>query len=254
MTRKQLKRKYLEWMGIIIMVLALVRCVFPRIAEPREAQDPIETNDANDTHDTYITPTPHSPKAYRQPGEKPHRILSVPSYDVAFPDSNHVQLQAATKWGVQPVRNRKDAELRKDELVYIGFSPYYRVDQLSSSIPYLVPRAAILTQDIGQAFLDSLQAKGLPLHRIIVTSVLRTEEDVRRLRHVNKNATEQSCHLYGTTLDISYTRFEALSKSHPVRDDSLKWILSEVLRDMRQHGRCYVKYERRQSCFHLTVR
>jgi len=39
-----------------------------------------------------------------------------------------------------------------------------------------------------------------------------------------------------------------------VRNDTLKWVLSEVLRDMRQNGRCYIKYEVKQGCFHLTVR
>ena len=31
-------------------------------------------------------------------------------------------------------------------------------------------------------------------------------------------------------------------------------ILSEVLRDMREQGRCYIKYEVKQGCFHMTVR
>jgi hypothetical protein len=39
-----------------------------------------------------------------------------------------------------------------------------------------------------------------------------------------------------------------------VRDDTLKWILSEVLRDQRELGRCYIKYEVKQGCFHMTVR
>jgi len=39
-----------------------------------------------------------------------------------------------------------------------------------------------------------------------------------------------------------------------VRNDSLKFILSEVLNDMRQQNRCYIKYEVKQGCFHLTVR
>ena len=33
----------------------------------------------------------------------------------------------------------------------------------------------------------------------------------------------------------------------------LKWVLSEVLRDMRQANRCLVKYEVKQGCFHITV-
>ena len=112
-----------------------------------------------------------------------HRIKSVPDYKSAFPDTNAVQLTAAKQWGVSPVKDRSDAEARKRELVYIASSPYYHVDNLRQSIPYLVPRAAVLLQDIGQAFYDSLYIKGVPLHRLIVTSVLRTEEDVVSVCH-----------------------------------------------------------------------
>lgn len=183
---------------------------------------------------------------------KPHRILSVPNYKTAFPDSQSVQIIAANRWGVKPVKNREDAEQRKRELVYVGESPYYHVDRLSSSIPYLVPRAAVLLQDIGQSFYDSLYVKGLPLHQLIVTSVLRSMEDVSRLQHHNPNATENSCHLYGTTFDICYNRYQPIGRE--VRNDTLKWVLSEVLRDKRQENRCYIKYEVKQGCFHLTVR
>jgi len=183
---------------------------------------------------------------------KPNRILSVPNYKAAFPDSQSVQIVAAEKWGVRPVQNREDAEKRMKELVYVGESPYYHVDRLSNSIPYLVPRAAVLLQDIGQAFYDSLYNKGVPFNKLIVTSVLRTMDDVAKLQRHNLNATERSCHLFGTTFDICYNRYHAVTQ--PVRDDTLKYVLSEVLRDKRQEGRCYVKYEVKQGCFHMTVR
>lgn len=184
--------------------------------------------------------------------QKHHPIRGVRNYKSEFPDSQSVQIQAAQKWGVRPVKNREDAEHRKKELVYIGESPYYHVDRLSSSIPYLVPRAALMLQDIGEAFFDSLYAKGLPLHQLIVTSVLRSMDDVAKLQRHNPNATEQSCHLYGTTIDICYNRYQPLTRE--VRNDTLKWVLSEVLRDKRQEGRCYIKYEVKQGCFHMTVR
>lgn len=183
---------------------------------------------------------------------KPHRILSVPNYKVAFPDSQSVQIIAANRWGVRPVQNREDAEARKKELVYVGESPYYHVDRLRSSIPYLVPRAATLLQDIGQAFYDSLFVKGVPMNQLIVTSVLRTKDDIARLQRHNGNATDNSCHLYGTTFDICYNRYHPVGRE--VRNDTLKWVLSEVLRDMRQQDRCYIKYEVKQGCFHMTVR
>ena len=185
--------------------------------------------------------------------------MGVASYRTAFPDSNNVQLAAATKWGVRPVVDRDDAEARKKELVFMGASPYYAVDPLRSSIPYLVPRAAFLVQDIGRAFYDSLYVKGVPFHKIIVTSAMRTENDVQKLRTRNKNATENSCHLYGTTFDIAYNRYKTVEppegpKRREVRNDTLKFVLSEVLSDFRQGGRCYVKYEVKQGCFHITVR
>lgn len=193
--------------------------------------------------------------------EKPryHRIRGVVSYHKEFPDLQDTQLAAAKQWGVLPVPNRKAAEARKDELVYIGSCPYYAIDKrMNASIPYLVPRASELLQTIGRNFLDSLAVKGIPLHRIVVSSVLRTEEDVTKLQRRNPNATEQSCHLFGTTFDISYTTYETVSSPgenrRAVRNDSLKYILSEVLRDLRKQGRCFIKHEVKQPCFHITTR
>jgi len=167
-------------------------------------------------------------------------------------------LVSARKYGVKPVQNRADAEKRKSELVYVGANPYFHVDKLRESIPYLVPRANILLQDIGKAFFDSLYVKGVPLHKIIVTSVLRSEEDVARLRRHNQNASDNSCHRFGTTFDICYNRYQTVqtdqNRRRAVTNDTLKWILSEVLRDMRQSKRCHIKYEVKQGCFHITAR
>ena len=191
--------------------------------------------------------------------EVKHRIFSVPRYSEAFPDSQQVQYASAQKWGVASVQNRKEAENRKRELVYVGSSPYYFIEKMNRSIPYLVPRAAILLNDIGRAYFDSLQMKQVPLHKFIVTSVLRTKDDVVKLRNYNQNATENSCHLYGTTFDICYNRYKTVQDPdgphrREVRNDTLKWVLCEVLNDMRKNNRCYIKYEVKQGCFHITVR
>ena len=185
--------------------------------------------------------------------------MGVLSYSKAFPDSNDVQYAVATRLGVSSVSNREEAEKRKAELVYMAASPYYHVDPLKNSIPYLVPRAAVLLNDIGRNFFDSLYVKHIPLHQFIVTSVLRSEEDLEKLKQVNHNVSDNSCHLYGTTFDIGYNRYKTVEDpdgphKRLVRDDTLKWVLSEVLRDLREQERCYVKYERKQGCFHITVR
>lgn len=186
-------------------------------------------------------------------------IIGVSSYKEVFPDSNDLQLSAATRIGVSPIANRAEAEAKKSELVYVGANPYFMVQKLNSSIPYLVPRASLLLQDIGRNFFDSLQVKQIPLHKIIVTSVLRTTDDVAKLKGKNRNATENSCHLYGTTFDICYNRYVTVQnptgpKKREVSNDTLKWVLSEVLRDLRNDGRCYIKHEVKQGCFHITAR
>lgn len=267
MATERVKHIYIQAFGITVMVLALVRCAFPGIAgqkpeKPAAKQvqttvaEKVEKTEtiANTTKKKVIVYQNDKQTVYIQEGDPPHPIKSVPGYAETFPDSNHVQLQAAHRWGVSPVKNRDDAEMRKSEVVYMASSPYYTVAHLDASIPYLVPRASILLEDIGRHFFDSLQVKGLPLHRLVVTSVLRTQTDVARLRRSNKNATEQSCHLYGTTFDINYNQYTPLNARNEIPSDKLKFVLSEVLRDLRAEGRCYIKYEVQQPCFHITVR
>lgn len=247
MSKNKIKDRYLESFGVIVMVLALVRCAFPGVAGQGEniITEAFVMVDSAVCNANYY--------------HLPHRIWSVPNFKEAFPDTNATQLTAARQWGVSPVKDRTDAENRKRELVFVGNSPYYHVDPLHQSIPYLVPRAAVLLEDIGRAFFDSLYVKGVPLQKFTVTSVLRTQADVMKLRRFNHNATENSCHLYGTTFDIAYNRYQTIDDgegfvNRSVRNDTLKWILAEVLRDMREQNRCYIKYEVKQGCFHMTVR
>ena len=251
--KKPTKVQYILGFAVVVLLLAGIK----RLAGIGEGEaQPLENSEelTAATEETFNDPrnATLSKRECSMFNDKKHRILSVPNYKVAFPDSQSVQIVAANKWGVKPVKNREDAEARKKELVYVGESPYYHVDKLKSSIPYLVPRAAVLLQDIGQAFYDSLYMKGVPLNQLIVTSVLRTQEDVQKLQRHNGNATDNSCHLYGTTFDICYNRYHAVGRE--VRNDTLKWVLSEVLRDMREDQRCYIKYEVKQGCFHMTVR
>ena len=249
---KLTKKRYLLGFTGVVLLLAGVRVAFPQVAESNaDVSSETVVASAKPIEQSDVKPIGHI--------SKKHRIFSVPNFKACFPDTQAVQLTAAMKYGVKRVKDREDAENRKNELVYVGANPYYHIDPLYSSIPYLVPRAAVLLQDIGQAFFDSLYVKGIPLHRPIVTSVLRSEADVVKLRRHNGNATENSCHLYGTTFDICYNRYETVENPNgparrPVRNDSLKYVLSEVLRDMREQGRCYIKYEVKQGCFHMTVR
>ena len=135
----------------------------------------------------------------------------------------------------------------------------YVVDELTHSIPFLVPGACNLLDAIGQNFLDSLENKGLNPYKVTVTSVTRTREDVHNLRKRNTNASLNSAHFYGTTFDISWKRFQQVpdKNGRPMQEvgsDTLKMVLSEVLRDLRKQDVCYIKYELKQGCFHITTR
>ena len=74
------------------------------------------------------------------------------------------------------------------------------------------------------------------------------------MKRVNRNATHASAHQYGTTFDISYLKFICDSAGVNRTQEDLKNLLAEILHQLRKEGRCYVKHERKQSCFHITVR
>lgn len=189
----------------------------------------------------------------------PHNIKGVTSYKQTFGDLNETHLNVAQYIGIPPIASREEAEKMKKNLIFIDNTPYFQVDSLTHSIPYLIPVADKLLHTIGGNFLDSLANKGLNPYQIIVTSVLRTKNDVKKLRKRNGNASENSAHFYGTTFDISWKRFNKLEDKNgrPLEDvqtEMLKKVLSEVLRDLRKAEKCYIKYEQKQGCFHITAR
>lgn len=190
--------------------------------------------------------------------KSPHLISHIDDYVGTFSDLNPQHLATARKIGIPSCQDRNAATRRANELVYIGDNPYFHVRPLNYSIPYLVPRAATLLEEIGRSFLDSLTNKGYAFQQLVITSVLRTDADVAELRKSNRNAAAASAHSFGTTFDISYVHFLPLvAPSQHLRSAdpyTLKCILAEVLRDQRRNGTCYVKYEVHQSCFHVTAR
>lgn len=189
----------------------------------------------------------------------PVRIWDV-KFAKEFNDLNDTQLTVAQAIGVPPVKNREEAEKLKTKLVKLEATDTYVIDSLTHSIPYLIPSAKELLDDIGRVFQDSLSAKGLNPYKLVITSVLRTEEDVAALSKRNVNASENSTHRYGTTFDLSYWRYVKIPdlRGRPYEDvppEYLRATLSQVLKDFHDQGnRCFVKYEKKQNCFHITVR
>ena len=80
-----------------------------------------------------------------------------------------------------------------------------------------------------------------------------TDEDALDLFGRNINAIDNSPHRYGTTFDISWKRFYPIDADsvNQVLPDRLKLVLAQVLFDLKNQQRCYVKHERKQACFHI---
>ncbi|MDO5570736.1 MAG: DUF5715 family protein [Bacteroidales bacterium] len=188
--------------------------------------------------------------------KKEIQIKHFGNFRKVFNDLNDKHLEAAKKNGVPKVISRKDAEKHKRQLVELKSSDLYKLDNLDYSIPFLVPKANDLLEKIAGNFQDSLRSKGVDSFEIVVTSVLRSEDDVKKLRRKNTNASQNSAHRYGTTFDIAYARYNRINNDYPhdIPVEHLKHILGEVLRDLRKEKKCYVKYEINQGCFHITAR
>lgn len=210
----------------------------------------VEARPARDTTDYYAnTDTLPEERIVRM-----HINPIYPSLGAEFNDVNDVQLPVARKLGIVPVDGLASAWSVSRPVRRITSCREYYVDNLTHSVPFLVPEAADLLKEIGSRFNDSLVARGGGDYRIKVTSVLRTARAVKRLRRRNVNATVNSAHQYGTTFDISYSKFACDTTSVERSQEDLKNLLAEVLKAVRDEKKCYVKYERRQGCFHITAR
>lgn len=186
--------------------------------------------------------------------EKAHR-LSYVKFRRDFNDMNDTHLAAAQAIGIEPLASRSEIKNATRELLYLNDKTAYVVDKLTHSSPFLVPEAAALLKEIGESFQDSLVMHHYSPYKIIVTSVLRTDEDVKNLSRRNINASKRSVHCYGTTFDITYKRFHRIDEGEPETSQAkLKAVLGEVLLDLKKQGRCYVKHEVKQACFHITAR
>lgn len=226
-------------LGLIVGVHAL-RGMFHMNLQPNEPKS------------IAVAPKPKKPNydPTRSDRRDPYR-----NYPKLFNDLNDVQLVAALANGTKRTLTMEELEEGEYKLSHIETNSLYKVDPLTHSAPYLVPKAAAFLDDLGDAFQDSLYNRGYDRrHRFIVTSVYRTENHIKRLqRSGNVNASKNSCHQYGTTIDITYVRFDK-PEEHCANDPKLLQLLMQTVYDMHQAGRCYVKYERKQSCLHITVR
>jgi len=206
------------------------------------------------------------PDAEEKPEEKSERnepkAIGTIRVDY-YKDLNKVHLKYAKSNGIKGFKSTKDFNenikeyIAEDDLVKIETCDYYVVDKLTHSHPYLTPDAAKLLEDIGKRFQEKLEKNNLKKRYYQVTSLLRTGESQRRLSRSNLNASENTSHLYGTTVDITYARVFSkpkLDEDYEIEDGPAIRLLSEAIGELRKEKRCVVVTERKERCFHITVR
>ena len=196
-------------------------------------------------------------------------------------DVNAVQTARARAMGIRAGEN-VDPLIASGKLVPLEDSTrLWVVDSLDYSVPYVTPSTHAMLTEIGERFHAQLDSLGLPPIRMVVTSVLRTAADQRRLRRSNSNAASGvSAHEFGTTLDVAYRRFAPPAPSADTvtygappqlepqlrvlqdslfretgkqRGAELQAILGRVIQDMRDEGKLMVMMERSQTVYHMTV-
>jgi hypothetical protein len=176
------------------------------------------------------------------------------SYGQVFNDVNDTHIEKARVVGLRRIpKSRNDIDPKL--LVKIEDTDDLVIDNLNYSVPYLTKGAATELNRIAKAFGDSLRSKQFPVYKLVCSSILRTQEDVENLRKSgNPNASDNSAHCYGTTFDITYTRYWRDEETDEfMQPYELTKVLAEVLRDEKKAGRVLVKYERKEHCFHITA-
>ncbi len=158
--------------------------------------------------------------------------------------------------GIGVLKSTREVQHKLDsgQLIQVYPNDLFQLDTFRYSYACLTPGALELLNDIGIRFQEKLTHTDLKETKLLVTSMLRTENTVKRLRKKNRNAIRHSAHLHGTTFDITYAQFVSQKELSEGERDYLKEILAQVLLELRTEDRCWVTYEVWQTCFHIVHR
>jgi hypothetical protein len=133
---------------------------------------------------------------------------------------------------------------KKNVLKNIENNEFYIVRNLTHSQPLLLPKAIDFLDKLSILYQQKCIAQNKNYLRFEITSVSRSIESIKRLQEENGNAIEDSPHLRGKTIDISWRAFGG-------NNDQLKLFVS-TLSELKNQRKCYVKFEKK-GCFHITV-
>lgn len=150
--------------------------------------------------------------------------------------------------GIQPQKLDKDLTklLKRGILLEIKSTDVLHVDFMPHSKPFLLPKSRNFILHLSEEYDKRCKSNGLKTIPIHLTSGTRSIDGVKRLQKNNQNSIEDSPHLRGKTFDISYSQFGLNGKPH------LK-LLVNLLYTYKRQKKCFVKFEKKQNCLHITV-
>lgn len=165
-----------------------------------------------------------------------------------FQDGVSIQERAYRNEGISP--RRDFGELRKliknGTLIEIKTCEMYIVESMDASLPCLLPKGVDFIERLAREYKTMCNQNNLTYVPFRITSATRTTQSVENLMKENGNAIENSVHLLGKTLDISYL----FNKKHSPQKD----LFIKALSNMKDKGLCYVKHEVNRKCLHITCR
>lgn len=121
----------------------------------------------------------------------------------------------------------------------------FKIQKLTHSKAYLNQTALLVLKEISTKFYTETQ------QQLSISSLTRTVETQNKLRRVNSNAAKgETSHAYGASFDISYSKYGDKVGRNYANERMLQIILDQLV----EEGKIYYIKERRQPCFHVTVR
>jgi len=205
--------------------------------------------------DTYTTlksnPEPAIPLEKPQPKKlelpTPRIILPIPEGLITKEYDKHLFAGENNGFGLIENESQFKKLIEEEKLELLNQGAGYEVMALTHSHPYITPYSKIVLEGIGQSFQTLTDSNSF----FTITSVTRTPEQQNSLKKRNRNATSGiSSHSYGVSFDISYIRFNG--KKGGNRDARKK--LEMILNEFQESNKIFFIKERKQSCYHVTVR
>lgn len=137
--------------------------------------------------------------------------------------------------------------IEDEQLILVDKGAGYEVMPLTHSHPYITPYSKAILEELGAAFQSLTDEESY----FTLTSVTRTPEQQKSLRRRNRNATSGvSSHSYGVSFDISYIRMNGKKRF----SRSLQNKIEKILKEYEKADKIFFIKERKQSCYHVTVR